>query len=437
MVLPDRIGVSSMVRKRRWILASSVAAAMLSGQVLAEAPPTVWHALGIPQTYLHLRDGVNVLGKHPGLERKPPLKRIADPANLKSDVPAIKTAAEVKQQEDLAPQKIKAIKYLASIGCGCYGGVAEALQAALEDCTEAVRYEAAMALISAMNNHCETCNGTCCTPELAAKMYERAYGTDASGCNIEPSARVRAALAQAVAACPPNMLDVELPPDDRRVLPDPDPDTTRIPTPPPDRPIPPPPIGQGAQRAAPKKQQPVTSSRKAWKNAQVSANLTDEVDSQLKEQPVFEAPQAPQMVWTTKLVHGSIVESKNQRGYVRVAFEDGHKPAVGTELKVFHQYVLGTEFMGTIAIAGYEGNLAIASPKAWDKTKVVFGDSVECMIRVAAPAPAAEPKPAPVVDKEFYEAGDPLVAPVIVAGGEVDTKRRSVHSLSSSRRNAP
>lgn len=113
----------------------------------AAAPPTMWNFLGLPKNPLdRLR---NREGNFPGNERRPPLRPIADPSNLESDVPAIKTAAEIKQQEDLAEQKIKAIKYLAEQGCeGCYEGVGEALAAALDDCTEAVRYEAAKAILA-------------------------------------------------------------------------------------------------------------------------------------------------------------------------------------------------------------------------------------------------------------------------------------------------
>jgi len=58
-----------------------------------------------------------------------------------------KAAAEIKAEEDAAPQKIKALRYLATIGCaGCYPGVEEGLLAALDDCTESVRYEAVKAL---------------------------------------------------------------------------------------------------------------------------------------------------------------------------------------------------------------------------------------------------------------------------------------------------
>jgi len=114
----------------------------------APAPVTFWNRLGIPS---HPLDGIrNRGGNFPEAERKPPLKTIADPANLASDNAAIKKAAEIKAQEDLAAQKIKAIKYLGEIGCGgCYKGVDKALAEALGDCTEAVRYEAVKAVLSA------------------------------------------------------------------------------------------------------------------------------------------------------------------------------------------------------------------------------------------------------------------------------------------------
>ena len=95
-------------------------------------PFTLWNFLGIPQGFNKIRDATtNRRGNFPGLERKPPMKALADPKNLESPVSAIKKAAEIKTEEDLAPQKIKAIKYLATVGCGCYGGVKEAAHRSL------------------------------------------------------------------------------------------------------------------------------------------------------------------------------------------------------------------------------------------------------------------------------------------------------------------
>ena len=165
--------------------------------------PTLWHWLGVPQGYNKVKDArINKSGNHPAKERKPPLKRIADPENFESPNPAIKAAAKIKAEEDLAPQKIKAIKYLATVGCGCYTGVRDALLAALEDCTEEVRYQAAIALCQAAGNPCKNCDKTgCCNAEVMNKLNEMAHGQDAKGCFVESSARVRAAATNALNAC--------------------------------------------------------------------------------------------------------------------------------------------------------------------------------------------------------------------------------------------
>jgi hypothetical protein len=180
------------------------------------APNTLWSFLGIPQGFNKIKDATaNKSGNNPSNERKPPLKRIADPSNLESQNPAIKAAAKVKAEEDLAPQKIKAIKYLATIGCGCYPGVKEALVAALDDCTEAVRYEAAIALCQAAGDHCSKCGKTCCSAAVMSKLEEMAHEQDDSGCFKESSPRVRAAAENALNACrqklPPGSEPIEAP----------------------------------------------------------------------------------------------------------------------------------------------------------------------------------------------------------------------------------
>jgi hypothetical protein len=129
-------------------LTLSVVSALAQTPAPAAAPQTFWNWMGVPKH--PLAGCINRGGNFPECEKKPPLKAIADPANLQSDNPAIKKAAEIKAQEDLAAQKIKALKYLATIGCGgCYEGVDKAIAAALEDCTEAVRYEAVKTILAA------------------------------------------------------------------------------------------------------------------------------------------------------------------------------------------------------------------------------------------------------------------------------------------------
>jgi hypothetical protein len=144
----------------------------------------------------------------PGLEAKPELLSITDPANLESDNPAVASAAAIKSEEDAAAQKAKAIAYLASVGCaGCYPGVEDALLAALDDCTELVRFETAKALRSTATMPCKNCcRSACCGPKIREKLMKLAYETDAQGCYLEPSDRVRrmARLALANCACVPD-----------------------------------------------------------------------------------------------------------------------------------------------------------------------------------------------------------------------------------------
>lgn len=167
------------------------------------APATLWNFLGIPQSIHKVQDArINRNGDNPDRERTPALKQIADPANLDSPSPAIKMAAKIKADQDSAPQKIKAIKYLATVGCGCYPGVKDALLASLDDCTEEVRYEAAVAFCRAAGNPCKNCekNG-CCDATVMNKLHDMAYGQDNKCCYKEASERVRAAATNALNAC--------------------------------------------------------------------------------------------------------------------------------------------------------------------------------------------------------------------------------------------
>ena len=191
----------------------------------AEVPgvTTLWNFLGIPQGINKIYDvTVNRHGLHPGLERKNPLKRIADPANLESEVPAIKAAAEIKADADLAKQKVKAIRYLSDVGCGCSSqkaDVQEALLAALDDCTEEVRYEAALAFCRSSGNPCSTCGASCCGEDVTAKLKDMAYGQDDEGCWHESSSRVRAAAMNALNACEMVAGPTEAPPEQIRERP--------------------------------------------------------------------------------------------------------------------------------------------------------------------------------------------------------------------------
>ena len=168
----------------------------------AEPMPTLFERLGITPGLQRLRDiTVNRRGENPQRERTPQLKRIADPANLESEDLAIQTAAKIKEDQDLKPQKIKAIKFLAQTGCVCYPGVQEALLASLDDCDPEVRAEAAIAVCMTAGNPHDPCSKGCCNVALMQKLHEMAHMRDETGCWIEPDARVRAAAAQALEAC--------------------------------------------------------------------------------------------------------------------------------------------------------------------------------------------------------------------------------------------
>lgn len=171
--------------------------------------PTLWDKLGIPQAHAILRDStINRSGRHPGLEKKPPLLKIADPANLKPEKPEmIQVAAKIKTEQDQKKQKIKAIKFLADVNCGCYNkddAVAKAFLAALDDCDPDVRMAAIEGLSKAAGScsKCKTgCETTCCTEDIYKKLQDIATGVDAKGCFKEPVKAIRTAAAGLMRAC--------------------------------------------------------------------------------------------------------------------------------------------------------------------------------------------------------------------------------------------
>jgi hypothetical protein len=180
------------------------------GCVAPQTPvPTFWQKLGVPQAGARLRDGlVNRRGNFPGLEKKPPVLALADPANLDPAKPdMIKAAAEIKADQDLKKQKIKAIKFLADVNCGCYNKddkVEAAFLAALEDCDPDVRVAAIEGLDKAAGecSRCRTgCETTCCTEKLLKKLEDIASGCE-KGCFKEPNEEIRKAARALICKCP-------------------------------------------------------------------------------------------------------------------------------------------------------------------------------------------------------------------------------------------
>ena len=138
------------------------------------------------------------------LANLPPVLPINDPQNLKSSNPAVAAAAAAMRDEDAAPQKIAALKYLATRGCSsCVPGAEEAMLSGLDDCTESVRVAAATAIYDAAGRPCRSCkDGNCCSPKIRQKLWELGYKHDEiKNCPIEPSPRVRRVCRQALLAC--------------------------------------------------------------------------------------------------------------------------------------------------------------------------------------------------------------------------------------------
>ena len=177
--------------------------------------------------------------------KKPALKRIADPELMKAESDLLKVPAQIKHEEDLAPQKIKGLKYLAKVGCGCNGAdVQKAILAGLADCVPEVRKEAINVIHAAVKKDsceacgnkrkrrkllpcircrgcgcdccnqcgqvecevsCESCSacGACCGKEIQEMLKEMAFEQDDNGCWVEPVEEIREAAATALGLCPP------------------------------------------------------------------------------------------------------------------------------------------------------------------------------------------------------------------------------------------
>jgi hypothetical protein len=140
---------------------------------------------------------------------------VLSPEEAEGISPAAEAAADIKAEEAAAQAKIAALRYLATIGCtGCYLGVEEAFIDALDDCTEAVRFEAVMAIRKTMCGGCKCnrCNKVaCCSEKIQKKLVDVAYGVDDYGCPKEPSERVRRKARLVLKGCGPPMCEKKEP----------------------------------------------------------------------------------------------------------------------------------------------------------------------------------------------------------------------------------
>ena len=332
------------------VLSASVAHAQPS-----PAPPmTLWRFLGIPQAFGRMNAQVfNRRGNMPRLEARPPLKSIADPRNLESPFEPVKIAAKVKQAEDAAPQKIKAVKYLADIGCGCYdktGEVTKALKAGLEDCTEDVRRETIQAVArAARRGACAKCSQRCCcNEELIQALAKIAYERDETGCYAEPSDRVRREAIEALEICCPSDEQPE-------IIDDFDDRDSELgnpgnpPMPPPDNAM----RGGAGFRpvATPMMNRPAPLSKIAGKIEQVERN-----------------------------------------GLIYLQVDQNATVPVGSEVDVFHKYLTGTTQVGTLEIISSTTGRAVGRLVPGTRPKRISrGDSVTGMGVLPLPTTPAAP----------------------------------------------
>ena len=327
-------------------------------------PATLWRFMGVPQGWQKLRGATsNRNGNRPGREPTPPLKAIADPANLQSGNPAIEAACKIKQQEDLAPQKIKALKYLATIGCGCYDKVYDvkgAFMAALDDCTEEVRLQAAESVGEAAETQCAVCSKSCCcTAEMMQKLNDIATQRDDEGCFVEISADVRRAACEALLACKRRVRVYPAPPAVPVRGGEVQPETEAQP----DMPVPPQASTGGQSELIneilePKERPSAPSIKSSVRATAVSRRDASELESSGSRAPATPSGRSP-----SGSLSGTIVGIDAKTYTVDVEFDGRRQPTVGSHFSIQHDYALSTANLGRLEIVYLAGNgRAIARP---------------------------------------------------------------------------
>ena len=342
-------------------------------------PPTLWKFLGIPQGFTKLNAQIfNRRGNTPRLEKKPPLKPIADASNLAADMPKpIQAAAKIKIAEDMAPQKIKAIKYLAEIGCGCYdkqGEVTEALVAAMDDCTERVRLEAVQAIMTAASElPCWCCGSKCCCNEaILKKLAELAYERGPDGCHLEPSERVREAAAEALTVCCSTQEPIEVLEEDTEEQPIERPEEAAM---------------EGVFDGPPMPPSHLDGSVAALGATQfaLSSFIDAQQESRHPSGAFTASPSSPRM--TPEVVSQNLAKVIPRRGEVtyvdvqdataRVRFDAMGEVPPNTTVRAYHTFLFGTANIGTyVVIAWNEGEAIIRKADGGGIGKLARGDKI-------------------------------------------------------------
>ncbi len=185
--------------------------------LIPHRPTTIWTFLGVDQLIEHHHQKhdrvMATLGQHfPDLEPKLPVVLNTSLQAVASPSVVVHNAAHVLAAEQQAPQKIKAIKAVAKVGCAGYPQVEEALLAGMDDRNPKVRLATVEAILKTAGDPCEPCDiSGNCTPTIRHQLWHMGYGVHPDGCPLEPSAAVRRVARLALDACG-GPLPVECPP---------------------------------------------------------------------------------------------------------------------------------------------------------------------------------------------------------------------------------
>lgn len=333
-------------RMRVWLVAISMCLTANTARTLEGQ--TLFNFLGIPKGVQKVKDAMlNRRGNFPGLERKPVRKGMSDPAFLEEEIAkgvkmpkALQEAAKIKIQEDLKAQKIKAVKYLASVGCGTdYNddkAITAALLEALNDNTEEVRLAAVKAIGKVAKDEAgERCKTkSCCEIEILEQLANMVYARDEYGCYVEPSERVREAALETMQTCCSGEGPVELI-EEGEVEPPEGPGLDDSPREPPE--------GSGDS---------VIDSYGSRLEHLLASATNEGVGAAPERNTVPVYPE-----------HAAIDRVDLEEGAATVAFgsEGNHVPP-GTRVTVYHEYLLGKAAVGQFEVVQQTKNGAVIAP---------------------------------------------------------------------------
>lgn len=199
---------------------------------------------------------------------------------------AVGAAAELAKCLEEAPQRIQAVRFMATADCGRFPEVQKALIQALRgDCSECVRYEAALAFNL----------GCCCSKPVMFALEQTVTGGTKDGFPREISPRVKQAAMVALQRCQANYVPDEpvrpeepVPPETPATPGDAKP-ASPIPAVPPETPVPPTPSARGDVMIRPVAAASSTMNQRDSETTKIVGKLKQQpTDTPVKSVPVSE-----------------------------------------------------------------------------------------------------------------------------------------------------